>query len=99
MPNSKNAAPRWRRRRHPIGPGAVTRICSTRPSCRPTKAAISISCAARARARIRSAPLLPLAGELLHRNTEIVGVHRVDDLLFLGIELLPDRRHRGLVDQ
>jgi dihydroxyacid dehydratase/phosphogluconate dehydratase len=26
--------------------GAATRICSTRPSCRPTKAAISISCAA-----------------------------------------------------
>ncbi len=33
------------------GPGAVTRICSTKPSCRPTKAAISISCAARGRAK------------------------------------------------
>ena len=36
-----------RRRRN--GPSAATRICSTRPSCRPTKAATSISCAARAR--------------------------------------------------
>ena len=35
------AAGRQRR----IGPSAATRICSTRPSCRPTKAAISISCA------------------------------------------------------
>ena len=37
-----------RRRRN--GPSAAMRICSTRPSCRPTKAAISISCAARGRA-------------------------------------------------
>ena len=38
-------------RRRRIGPNAATRICSTRPSCRPTKAAISISCAARGRGR------------------------------------------------
>ena len=37
--------------RRPIGPSAVTRICSTRPFCRPTKAAISISCAAKGRDR------------------------------------------------
>ena len=33
------------------GRSAVTRICSTRPSCRPTKAAISISCGPRGRGR------------------------------------------------
>ena len=44
------------RRRRRNGPSAATRICSTRPSCRPTKAAISTSCAARGRDR----PALPL---------------------------------------
>lgn len=44
----QSAAPRWRRPRHRAGPSAVMRISSTRPSCRPTKAAISTSCAPRA---------------------------------------------------
>ena len=47
----KNGKRRWRLRRRRTGPSAATRICSTRPSCRPTKAATSISCAARARGR------------------------------------------------
>ena len=42
---------------------------------------------------------LPLAGEFLHRHAKLVGVHGLDDLLFLGIELLSDRRCRGLIDQ
>ena len=40
---------------------AATRICSTRPSCRPTKAAISISCAVRARDSGRPRPFRVIA--------------------------------------
>lgn len=43
--------------------------------------------------------LLSLAHELLHRYAKLIGVHGVDDLLFLGVELLPGRRDGGLVDQ
>src|SRR5258706_12242792 len=46
-----------------------------------------------------AATLLPLARELLHRDTEFIGVHAVDDLLFFGIKLLPGRGDRGLIDQ
>ena len=42
---------------------------------------------------------LRLAGELLHRDAEVIGKHGFDDLRFLGIELLPGRRDRGLIDQ
>ena len=42
---------------------------------------------------------LRLAGELLHRGPEVIGKHGVDDPLFLGIELLPGRGQRGLVNQ
>ena len=43
--------------------------------------------------------LLPLAGELLHRDAEFIGLHTADDVLCFGIELLFGRRERGLVDQ
>src|SRR5258708_36304569 len=46
-PSSRSAARHSRRHRRRNGPNAATRICSTRPFCRPTKAAISTLCAAR----------------------------------------------------
>src|SRR5258705_507242 len=48
LPNWRNAARRCRPPSRPIGPGAATRTCSTRPFCRPTRAATSTSCAGRA---------------------------------------------------
>src|SRR4051794_12937645 len=41
--------PRWRHQARRIGPSAATPGCSTRPFCRPTKAATSTSCARTAR--------------------------------------------------
>ena len=43
---------------------------------------------------LANVPLLPLAGELLHRNSKVIGIHGLDNPLFLGIELLPGRRYR-----
>ena len=42
---------------------------------------------------------LRFAGELFHRDAEVIGKHGFDDPLFLGIELLPGRRNGGLIDQ
>ena len=42
---------------------------------------------------------LPLAREFLHGGAEILRVHRHDDLVLLGVELLLHRRRGGLVDQ
>src|ERR1700730_9956861 len=43
--------------------------------------------------------LLPLARKFLHCRAKLFGVHGIDDLLFFGIELLPGRGNRSLVDQ
>ena len=52
----RGAAPRRHAR---LGRSAATRTCSTRPSCRPTRAATSISCAGRARGKLRRTALRP----------------------------------------
>src|SRR5216683_2151741 len=71
----KNGARRWRLPRRRNGPGAATRNCSTRPSCRPTKAAISISCAARGRdsvlARLRNGCHARESGHPVLRGDEL----------------------------
>src|SRR5262245_12729584 len=58
--------PRSRQRERPTGLGAATPGCSTKRSCRPTKAATSISCARTARDDpAMSAPRMTIASKLL----------------------------------
>src|SRR5258708_40376689 len=84
MPRESGAASNPRRRVKPGGRGVLDH---------PLSRMMTDNYAASA------ATLLPLARELLHRDTKLVGVHAVDDLLFFSIKLLPRRGDRGLIDQ
>src|ERR1700693_4739263 len=104
--NLKSVARRWPPEKRRNGPGAVMRICSMRRFCRPMKAAISISCAARDRRYANSAVALTcpcsslaLGGVFFHRGTEFIGLHAADNGVSLGVELLLDRRDGGAMDQ